>query len=241
MKKACVIIPTYNEKGNITKLIPKLLEVFSTIQDFDMNILVVDDSSPDGTSDVAKEFSQKHKNIFLLKREKKEGLGAAYIAGFKEAINKIKADIIVQMDADFSHDPKFLPKIVSYTNDYDFVIGSRYVENGGTVNWSIIRKAISRGGNFIARKVANLNGVNDCTSGYRAMNVNLVNKMDTKNINIFGYAFLMSMLYEAKRNNARIKETPIIFVDRVEGSSKIGLKDIIQFFITSLKFRLKKL
>jgi dolichol-phosphate mannosyltransferase len=239
--KACVIIPTYNERGNIARLIPKMQEVFEKIKDFDMNILVVDDNSPDGTSDVVKEFSQKYKNVFLLEREKKEGLGAAYIAGFEEAINKIKADIIIQMDADFSHNPDVLPTLVNYTKDYDLVIGSRYVPGGGVVNWSLMRKAISRGGNFIARAVADLKGVNDCTSGYRAMRVELVNKMNKDNVNIFGYAFLMSLLYEAKRNKARIKETPIMFVDRIEGTSKMGIKDIAQFFLMCFRFRMKNL
>lgn len=239
--KVCIIIPTYNERGNITRLIPKLQEVFKKIKDFDMNILVVDDNSPDGTSEVAKEFSQNHKNVFLLKREKKEGLGAAYLAGFDEAINKIKADVIVQMDADFSHNPEVMPTLVNYIKDYDLVIGSRYVEGGGVVNWNIMRKTISKGGNLIARWVANLNPINDCTSGYRAMRVDLIKKMDRQNINIFGYAFLMTLLYEAKRNKARVKETPILFVDRTEGSSKMGIKDIAQFFLMCFKLRFKNL
>ncbi|MFH1331685.1 MAG: polyprenol monophosphomannose synthase [archaeon] len=239
--KVCVIIPTYNERGNITRLIPKLQEVFKKIKDFDMNILVVDDNSPDGTSDVVEQFSKQYKNVFLLKREKKEGLGAAYLAGFDEAINKIKADVIVQMDADFSHNPEVMPTLVNHIKENDLVIGSRYVEGGGVVNWNIMRKTISKGGNFIARWVANLNPINDCTSGYRAIRVELVKKMDKKNISIFGYAFLMTLLYEAKRNRAKIKETPITFVDRTEGSSKMGVKDIVQFFITCVRFRLKNL
>lgn len=239
--KVCVIIPTYNEKGNMEKLIPQLLKVFSSIKDFDMNLLVVDDSSPDCTSDVVSSFSSKHDNIFLLKRAKKEGLGAAYLAGFAHAINVMNADVIVQMDADFSHNPEVLPTLVNYTKDYDFVIGSRYVKGGGTVNWSIIRKVTSRGGNFFARVVAGLKGVHDCTSGYRAMRSSLVKKFNTDHMNIFGYAFLTSLLHEAVRNKARIKETPIIFVDRVEGSSKIGVKDIVQFFINSFKLRFRGL
>jgi dolichol-phosphate mannosyltransferase len=237
----CVIIPTYNERGNIERLIPKLQEVFTTIKDHDMNILVVDDNSPDKTYEAVEEFSKKHKNVFLLKREKKEGLGAAYLAGFDYAINKVKADVIVQMDADFSHNPEVMPRLVGYIKDYDLVIGSRYVEGGGVVNWSLTRKAISKGGNFFARVVADLKGVNDCTSGYRAMRVDLVKKMNKQNINIYGYAFLMSLLHEAKKNKARIKEIPIWFVDRTEGSSKMGIKDIAQFFLMCFRFRIKNL
>tara|TARA_Y100000034_G_C6788229_1_gene352723 strand:+ start:11 stop:721 length:711 start_codon:yes stop_codon:yes gene_type:complete len=235
--KACVILPTYNEKDNIGKLLKKLLEVFKGIKDFDMNILVVDDNSPDGTQEEVKKFLGK--NIFMITGEK-NGLGAAYIRGFTYAIEKLKMDVIFEMDADFSHNPDDIPRFLEeIKNGSDFVIGSRYIKGGDTPDWGFDRKLISSGGNFFARIIAGLYSVRDCTSGYRAIRTELIKKINLEDLRVKGYSFQMNLLHNAIKENGKIKEIPIIFVDRHVGTSKIERKDMYEFFINSFKLRFK--
>jgi len=237
--KCCIVLPTYNERDNIGKLLKTLLEIFDTIKDFDMNVLVVDDNSPDGTQEVVKKFL-KGKRVSMITGEK-HGLGAAYIRGFKHAIEKLKADVLFEMDADFSHDPKDIPKFLKeIKNGYGFVIGSRYIPGGDTPDWGFDRKLISSGGNFFARVIAGLYKVKDCTSGYRAIRSSLIKKINLNNLKVKGYSFQMNLLYEAVKNKAKIKEVPIIFVDRHVGTSKIERKDVYEFFINSFKLRFGK-
>jgi dolichol-phosphate mannosyltransferase len=236
--KACIILPTYNERENISRLIPALLDVFKSIRDWDMRILVVDDNSPDGTASVVKEFAKKHKNIHLLIGQKK-GLGAAYVRGFKLVIDKI--DVVIMMDADFSHNPEKIPEFLKQIEKgYDFVIGSRYIKGGATPDWSLIRKIISGGGNFFARVVVGLRP-HDCTSGYRAIRTSFLKKVDFKNIGTRGYAFQATLLYELSEIGARIKEIPVVFYDRKVGKTKLGKKDIIEFLFNAFRLRLKSL
>jgi dolichol-phosphate mannosyltransferase len=176
--KACIIIPTYNERENMPIILDRLLSVFSKISDYDMNILIVDDNSPDGTARVAEEYCKKHKNIHILNRKKKIGLGAAYIAGFNYVFDYIDADVVFQMDADLSHSPEKIPEFLKQiTNGYNFVIGSRYIPGGGVVGWSIDRKITSKTGNLIARYIVGMRA-NDCTSGFRA--ITKLSKSDMK-------------------------------------------------------------
>ena len=234
--KVCIILPTYNEKENISNLLENLLVVFEKNNDYDMNILVVDDNSPDGTQDIVKKFLED-KRVNMITGEK-QGLGAAYIRGFRYAINKLKADVVFEMDADFSHKPNDIPRFLNeINNDYDFIIGSRYIPGGDTPDWGIIRKTISSSGNFFARSIAGLKKVHDCTSGYRAIRTDLIKKMDLNKIDAQGYSFQMNLLWFALKNNAKVKEIPIIFNDRNLGNSKMRLKDLMEFFINSFKLR----
>lgn len=237
--KFCIILPTYNEKENIGTLLETLLGISEKINDFDMNILIVDDNSPDGTQEIVRNFL-RDKRINMITGDKK-GLGAAYIRGFRYAINELKADVLFEMDADFSHKPNDIPRFLDEINNgYDFIIGSRYVPGGDTPDWGIIRKIISSGGNFFARSIAGLKEVQDCTSGFRAIKTSLIKKIDLDSLNVQGYSFQMNLLWNAIKNNAKIKEIPIIFNDRNLGNSKMRFKDLREFFINSFKLRFKK-
>ncbi len=236
--KAVIVLPTYNEKQNIKKLIPLLLEEFRKIK-HDMHILVVDDKSPDGTADEVRKFQQKHKNIHLLLGEK-NGLGAAYIRGFDHAAHHLKADVMLEMDADLQHPPDLIPHFMRAIDEgYDFVIGSRYIPGGGTPGFPITRQIISRGGNFFARFVAGLYKVNDCTSGYRALRTSIYKKIKKEDLETKGYAFQSTVLYEFLRHGARVKEIPLVFRLRQHGESKISRKDMQEFFMNSVRLRMK--
>lgn len=235
--KACVIIPTYNERQNLGILFLRLLKVFKEIKGYLMSVLVVDDNSSDGTEEAVCSFIKEHSDIYLLKRKNKTGLGSAYIAGFQYAINKLKPDIIFQMDGDLSHNPQDLPRFLKEINDgYDLVIGSRYIKGGRIPDWSLKRRLISRGGNFFARFIAGL-PVIDCTSGFRAIKAALLEKINLDSITVQGYAFQITLLYELIRNKAKIKEIPITFYDRTYGQTKLGNKDIGEFFINTFRLR----
>jgi len=235
--KAIIVIPTYNEKENIEDLIEAIGKERRKIKGWGLDVLVVDDNSPDGTADIVKKMMKKKKWVHLLLRKKKEGLGAAYVAGFKKAL-KMGADVVFEMDADFSHNPKYMPKFLKeIKKGYEFVIGSRYIEGGGIPDWDITRHLISGGGNFFARFIAGLNGVHDCTSGYRAIKSNILRKIDLNGLKVKGYAFQIKLLREAEKQKAKIKEIPIVFYDRKKGKSKIGYKDILEFFKLSFKIR----
>ena len=236
--KGCIVLPTYNERENIGKLLENLLEIFKNIKDFDMHILVVDDNSPDRTQEIVKKFLD-NKKVFLITGDKK-GLGTAYVRGFNYAVNELKAYVRFEMDADFAHKPRDIPRFLEeIRNGNDFVIGSRYVPGGEIPDWDFLRKAISAGGNFFARVVAGLYKVHDCTSGFRAIKSELIKKIDLDKLDAQGYAFQMNLLWNAVKLNAKIKEIPIIFNDRNIGKSKMRIKDLREFFFNSFKLRLK--
>ena len=237
MKKACVINPTYNERENISRLIPLELKAFKQIKDYEMHILVKDDNSSDGTANVVKKFMRKHKNIHLLNGEKK-GLGAAYIGAFRWVMDKF--DVIIMMDADLSHPPSLVPQLLGEIDKgNDFVIGSRYIKGGATPDWSLRRKIISRFGNFFARIIGGLYKVHDCTSGYRAIKTDLLKTINLRYLATRGYAFLSTSLYELYMAGAKVKEIPLVFKDRRFGETKLSKRDIIEFFFNSLRLRLK--
>lgn len=242
--KTIIVLPTYNESENIQNIIKALQKEFEKIQqelDFQMNILVVDDYSPDGTAQKVKEMQSEFSNVYLIQNNNR-GLGNAYIKGFKHAINELNADVLMEMDSDFSHDPKDIIRFLKeIKNGYDFVIGSRYVENGSIPDdWGWFRKANSYWGNVFARHVAGVGVVHDCTSGFRAINASLIKKIDLDNLNANGYYFQLKLLFVAVKKDAKVKEIPIQFVDREHGKSKLGLKDITEFIINSIKIRLTK-
>ena len=237
-KNIVVVLPTYNEKDNILSMLDLILKQQSSISRGTLKVLVVDDSSPDGTGEMVKKYSGKNKNVYLL-TGRKNGLGAAYIRGFRYAIDKLKADIVFEMDADFSHNPHLIPqfakKIFAGT---DVVIGSRYVP-GGTIplKWSLLRKANSKWGNIFARYIGGMQIVNDCTSGFRAINIAVLKGINLENLNTKGYSFQVSLLYALINENAKIYESPIQFIDRMHGKSKIRLSDITEFILFTFKLR----
>lgn len=231
-----IVLPTYNEAENIVCFLNEVHQVISEISDFNINTLIVDDNSPDKTADIVKKLQQTNDKIFLLENNTR-GLGNAYKAGFKYAINNLNPDILVEMDSDFSHTPSKLKELLPPIKEgYDFVIGSRYIKGGSIPkDWALIRKLNSKYGNIFARFIAGLFQVKDCTSGFRAINVNFIKQIDLDNLDVNGYAFQMNILYECVKLGAKTYEIPINFIDRVKGESKLSIKDVKEFMINSFK------
>jgi len=236
--KVVIIIPTFNEFGNIQTLLEELNNQFSLMK-HECHILVVDDNSPDGTAALVRVLKQRYDNLHLLTGEK-NGLGAAYIRGMTYAMETLQADVLFEMDADFSHKPEDVPRLMAEIDaGADFVIGSRYVP-GGTIpkEWAWHRKLNSWGGNAVARNVAGIYGVRDCTAGFRAMRTSLLRKINLSDLRVQGYAFQVALLHAVKAAGACIKEIPVEFVERADGESKLGLRDILEFIINAWWIRL---
>lgn len=233
-----MILPTYNERDNIGRMIDALQE---QSQNFlhDMNILVVDDSSPDGTADVVRMRQAAHPNVHLLMGQK-AGLGAAYIRGMVYAMDKLHADVVFEMDADFSHKPEDVPRLMAALDQgADFVIGSRYVKGGSIPEeWGLLRRMNSLGGNIVARYVAGIYKTRDCTAGFRAIKTSLLREIIFDDLRVQGYAFQVALLHKAVSLGAVIKEVPVDFVDRTRGESKLGISDIIEFILNAWWIRL---
>ncbi|HOK41107.1 MAG TPA: polyprenol monophosphomannose synthase [bacterium] len=228
--KILIVIPTYNEKENIEKLIRKIFEVNSNY-----HILIVDDNSPDGTSEIVKKLQTEFTNLHLITRSGKLGLGTAYIAGLKYGYqNGFTA--IGTMDADFSHSPEYLPAMVELLKKYDIGIGSRYVPGGGTKNWGIHRKILSRCANAFAKFMLGLKS-NDNTAGFRLYKREVLEKINLDNIFSNGYSFLVEMIYKCQKAGFKVGETPIIFIDRKEGKSKISKNEIFKAIKTILRLK----
>jgi len=217
MPRIIAVIPTYNEAENLPLLVPKVLE-----QDSDLEILVVDDDSPDGTGKLADELATKDDRVHVLHRDVKQGLGAAYRAGLRAALD-LGADWIVQMDADFSHPPDALPEMLDQLRDHDVVLGSRYLNGITVVNWPIERILISYFGNWYARRVTGL-PISDTTGGFRCMRRELLERIGFERIRSDGYAFQIEMNYRFVHHGARIKELPFFFLDRTRGVSKLTVR-----------------
>lgn len=227
--KVVVIIPTYNEKGNIEKLITVLQEeIFPHIKDHEMSILVVDDNSPDGTADEVRHLMKKWDNVDLLVGEKL-GLGAAYVRGMTHAIDEMGADVMFEMDADLSHDPKKIPEFLQKIDEgYDFVIGTRYSAGGGIPeNWGLHRKLFSIIGNLMVRVVLTRLWIHDWTGGFRAIKKEVFIKEKEELTAFRGYTFQVSFLHKAVRDGFKIAEVPFKFTDRTLGKSKIAPKEYI--------------
>lgn len=212
--KPLVIIPTYNECENIGDLLDGVLHHLPRT-----DVLVVDDGSPDGTGDIVAARGEADSRVKLLRRAGKAGLGTAYIAGFQWALQRDYTTVI-GMDADFSHDPSYLPRFVERSQDNDLVIGSRYVRGGSTPDWKLSRRVISRVGNTVARTVLGL-PVRDCTTGYKCYRREALAAIDLDAIDLIGYGFLIETTYQCYLNGLRIVEIPIVFIDRREGKSKM--------------------
>jgi len=238
--KACVIIPTYNEKENIEPIINEVFKISKKLdKKTELHLLVVDDSSPDGTAKIVKKLQKKNKKLHLLINKNKNGLGAAYIKGFSHAIKKINPDVIIEMDADFSHDPKeIIVMIEEIRKGYDFVIGSRYTAGGSIPdNWGIKRIVLSKGANLYTRIILGLWEIKDCSGGYRAIRTSIIKKIPLEELPVKGYGFQAVILYAAKNKDAKITEIPIQFKDRTNGESKMKLNDIIEWGTSLIRVR----
>lgn len=242
--KLTIIIPTFNEKESIARLLPLIADVLKKVKRWKSSILVVDDNSPDGTARVVEHLIKKYKNVSLLLRKKKTGLGAAYLAGMAEAFENLKADVILVMDADLSHDPRSIPFFLEkIENGADIVIGSRYTKGGSIPKgWSPHRKVLSVLGNQIVPLMLGRRDINDWTSGYRAIKRKVYQKVSplmVKNKRAFkGYTFNIAFAYYTIMAGFRVEEVPIKFIDRRSGESKLGLEYLFNTPIFLLRTRL---
>lgn len=221
--KPLVVIPTYNEKENIGQIVPEVLA-----QGRGIEVLVVDDNSPDGTADVVRAMSAKDPRVHLLSRPGKQGLGRAYLAGFRWGLDK-GYDAVVEMDADFSHRPVDLGPLVDRLGSADFAVGSRYVKGGGTRNWGLLRKIISRGGGIYSRIILGF-PLNDWTGGFNAWNRRVLEGIGLDGVLSNGYSFQIELKYKAMRKGFMGAEVPIMFEERRVGQSKMSLKIVIEAF-----------
>lgn len=246
MSKLVVVIPTYNEKENTKRIIVKLRRTLLGLKKWNPQVLIVDGNSPDGTSDVVKKLSQKYENIHLLLEPKKRGLGAAYLSGMKHAFNKLKASVVVTMDADLSHDPDYLPELLNkIETGFAFVVGSRYIKGGSIPkNWPPHRKFLSIFGNLVTQALLASSVINDWTTGYRAFKKEVFQKvvpMMEKDAAFKGYTFNISFAYHTIEAGFKAGQIPINFIDRRAGDSKLGMEYLFHTPIFLIKTRLKKL
>jgi len=225
-----VVIPTFNERENLSNLVAEILQL-----DIQPHVIVVDDNSPDGTGQLADELAAQNGCVQVVHRPGKLGLGTAYIAGFKQALAEETVDQVVTMDADFSHNPSYIPALVSLTERHHLSIGSRYVPGGGvTADWGIHRKFLSWGANHFTRLMLGL-AAHDCTAGFRCYRREVLRSIELDHIFSNGYSFLIEMLYKCQRLGYSIGETPIIFENRHRGDSKISQAEIFKAMYTVLR------
>jgi dolichol-phosphate mannosyltransferase len=218
----CVCLPTYNEHENLERMVDRLGEML----DGDGLVLVIDDSSPDGTGKLADRLAVERSWVHVLHRARKEGLGPAYLAGFRRAL-ELGADLIFEMDCDFSHDPADVPRLVAAADDADVVLGSRYVPGGGTRNWGLLRRLISRGGSLYAQLLLSV-PIRDLTGGFKCYRRAVLETIDLDAIDSKGYAFQIETTYRALRAGFRVVEVPIVFTDREVGGSKMSKAIVLE-------------
>jgi dolichol-phosphate mannosyltransferase len=219
MPSAWLVLPTYNEAENLERIVRAALPELASATP-DHHILVVDDGSPDGTGDIADRLATELEAVEVLHRTAKEGLGRAYLAGFERALAS-GADLVLEMDADFSHDPKDLPRLIEAARNADLALGSRYVRGGGVTDWGLFRRLLSRGGSWYARMVLRV-PVRDLTGGFKCFRRETLEGIDYRNTHADGYGFQIELTYRAIRAGFRVKEVPIVFRDRTEGTSKMS-------------------
>jgi dolichol-phosphate mannosyltransferase len=238
MTRVAVCLPTFNEAENVGAMLDALLAVFAEHQ-INGHVLVIDDSSPDGTAEIADERGRDDPRIAVLRRPRKEGLGLAYRDGFRRVLDD-GAEVVLQMDCDFSHDPEAIPSLLAALDDADFALGSRYVRGGGVVGWPLLRQAISKGGCLYARTVLGI-PVHDLTGGFKAFRSEVLEYLLGRSIDAKGYGFQVQMTYEAIRAGYRPKEVPIIFRDRVRGKSKMHFGVVTEAAVMVPRLRLAAL
>jgi dolichol-phosphate mannosyltransferase len=232
MNSALVCIPTYNVRENIAAITRAVLAA-----DRRVDVLIVDDNSPDGTGELADRLSVGDPRIHVLHRAKKEGLGRAYLHAFDWALQR-GYQYVLEMDADFSHDPNYVPRLLNQAErGADLVLGSRYVSGGGTVNWGVIRKLVSRGGSFYARQVLGIR-VRDLTGGFKCFRRRVLESIDLPTVRSTGYAFQIELTYRALRKGFKVVEIPILFEDRRVGHSKMNRRIFLEALLMVWKLRL---
>lgn len=233
-EKTLIIIPTFNEFENLPKLLP---EIFS--KDENLEVLIVDDNSPDGTAAFVENEMKDNSKLHLIKRNSKQGLGTAYIEGFRFALRK-GYDYIFEMDADFSHDPGEIPRFLEEIKNYDLVLGSRYKNGVNVINWPMSRLLLSWFANFYTRFITGM-PIRDATGGFKCFRKNVLEAINLSKIHSNGYAFQIEMNFKAWKKGFKIKEIPIIFVDRTKGTSKMSKKIVREAIWVVWKLRLKSL
>jgi dolichol-phosphate mannosyltransferase len=233
-----VCLPTYDERENLEPMARAIGDVFAAGA-IDGRVLVVDDASPDGTGEVADRLAAELDFLDVLHRERKEGLGPAYVAGFRAAL-EAGAELVASMDCDFSHDPADLPRLVAAAGRAGVGLGSRYVPGGGTRNWSALRRAVSRGGSLYARAILSL-PVRDPTSGFKVYRREVLAAIDPERIESRGYAFQVETVFRALRAGFEVEEVPILFADREEGGSKMGPGIVLEAVVRVPQLRLAAL
>jgi dolichol-phosphate mannosyltransferase len=222
--RACLCLPTYNERENLERMLRALGDVLGP----DDRVLVIDDGSPDGTGEIADRLKSELGFVEVLHREQKEGLGRAYIAGFAWALEH-GAELVIEMDCDFSHNPADVPRLIEAAADADLVLGSRYVAGGGTRNWSRVRRIISIGGSFYARTLLHV-PIRDLTGGFKCYRRKVLETIEPETISARGYAFQIETTYRTLRAGFRVVEIPIVFIDREVGGSKMGKNIVLEAF-----------
>ena len=220
--RACVCLPTYNERENLEPMLRALGSVLGA----DDRVLVIDDNSPDGTGALADRLAAELGFVDVLHRPHKEGLGPAYLAGFRRALDA-GAELVVEIDCDFSHDPNDVPRLIAAADDADLVLGSRYVPGGGVENWGLIRRAISYGGSLYARLVLGVS-VRDLTGGFKCIRRAVLEAIPLDEVRSRGYAFQIELTYRALRQGFRVQEVPIRFTDRIVGGSKMSRAIVLE-------------
>ncbi len=218
--RAVVLLPTYNEHENLPRIVPAILAAAP------VDLMVLDDNSPDGTGALADTLAQTQSRLEVVHRSAKQGIGAAYLDGFERAL-AAGYEYILEMDADFSHPVDHLPQMLKLAESYDVVLGSRWVKGGGTRNWPLHRQLISRVGSFYARSILGV-GVRDLTGGFKCFRRQVLEAIDLKTIRTTGYAFQIEMTYRAIKKGFRVVETPIIFVEREQGVSKMSRRIVVE-------------
>jgi dolichol-phosphate mannosyltransferase len=217
-----VVIPTYNEAENVERILRATAAELERLISGQYRILVVDDSSPDGTGAIADQLAQELAPVEVLHREAKSGLGHAYLAGFSRALAR-GAELVIEMDADFSHHPRYLADLLAAAGDADLVLGSRYVDGGGVEDWGILRRLVSRGGGLYARMILRV-GVRDLTGGFKCIRRELLEAIDLESVRAEGYVFQIEVTYRALLAGFRVREIPIVFCDRTAGDSKMSAR-----------------
>jgi dolichol-phosphate mannosyltransferase len=217
-----VVIPTYNEAPNIERIIRASTSELSAVAPGQYRILVVDDSSPDGTGAIADSLAAELDEVEVLHRKEKNGLGHAYLAGFDRALAG-GAELVIEMDADFSHDPRYLADLLAAVRDADLVLGSRYVPGGGIRDWGLMRRLISRGGGIYARAILRVD-VHDLTGGFKCIRRRVLEAIDLPSVGSEGYVFQIEITYRAILAGFQVREIPIVFADRTAGTSKMSAR-----------------
>ena len=220
--RTLICLPTYNERENLEAMVRALGQTGLE----GLEVLVIDDASPDGTGEIADRLAAELPGVHVLHRERKEGLGPAYLAGFRRAL-ELGADLVFEMDCDFSHDPADVPRLVAASENADLVLGSRYVEGGGTRNWGLVRRFISRGGSLYAQVLLQL-GIRDLTGGFKCYRRAVLETIDLDAISSLGYAFQIETTYRTLRAGFRVVEVPITFSDREVGGSKMSKAIVLE-------------